>query len=100
MINTILVLYALHIYRTLIIDCADKHTSNKVALVVIMTDGESTDESIIESLKPLEWLPIQIIDRNFTGVAQYWQNVNLISTSVTASSGRLTCQWEASKHRK
>ena len=41
-----------------------------------MTDGESTDESIIESLKPLEWLPIQIIDRNFTEVAQYWQNVN------------------------
>lgn len=54
-------------------------SSQKVALLVIMTDGESSDGSIIETLKALEGLPVQVIVRISTEekeVVDYWQNIN------------------------
>eukprot|EP00596_Hydrurales_sp_CCMP1899_P003597 CAMPEP_0119035502 /NCGR_PEP_ID=MMETSP1177-20130426/2566_1 /TAXON_ID=2985 /ORGANISM="Ochromonas sp, Strain CCMP1899" /LENGTH=804 /DNA_ID=CAMNT_0006993873 /DNA_START=237 /DNA_END=2651 /DNA_ORIENTATION=- len=51
----------------------------KVALLIIMTDGESTDGDIIDYLKLLVGLPVQIIVRICTDekdVADYWQQVN------------------------
>ena len=53
--------------------------SQKVALLVIMTDGESSDGSIIETLKALEGFPVQVIVRISTEekeVVDYWQNIN------------------------
>jgi hypothetical protein len=54
-------------------------SSGKIALLIIMTDGESTDGSIIDVLKPLEGLPLQIIIRICTDesdVTEYWQHIN------------------------
>ena len=53
--------------------------NDKIALLIIMTDGESTDGDIIEILKPLENLPLQVIVRVCTReqeVIEYWQNIN------------------------
>ena len=57
----------------------DLRKSQKIALLVIMTDGESSDGSIIETLKALEGLPVQVIVRISTEekeVVDYWQNIN------------------------
>ena len=54
-------------------------SSNKIALLVIMTDGESSDGSIVDILKPLEGIPLQIIIRISTEekeITDYWQDVN------------------------
>ena len=53
--------------------------SDKVILLIIMTDGESTDGDIIDILKPLEGIPIQIIIRVCTAereISEYWHNIN------------------------
>lgn len=52
---------------------------NKIALLIIMTDGESSDGSIVDVLKPLEGLPLQIIIHISTDdrtVTDYWHQVN------------------------
>jgi DNA-binding transcriptional MerR regulator len=52
---------------------------NKIALLIIMTDGESSDGSIVDVLKPLEGLPLQIIIHISTddrAVTEYWHQVN------------------------
>jgi hypothetical protein len=53
--------------------------SNKIASLIIMTDGESTDGCIIDALKPLEGLPVQIIIRMCTDeieISEYWHHIN------------------------
>lgn len=48
---------------------------NKVALLIIITDGESTDGNVVELLKPYEDLPLKIIIRmctNESDVSDYW----------------------------
>ena len=50
-----------------------------IALLTIITDGASTDGHIIEALKPLEGMPIQIMIRLYTEeeeVLEYWQDVS------------------------
>ena len=53
--------------------------SGKIALLIIMTDCESTDGSIVDVLKPLEGMPVQIIVRMCTEervVTEYWHGIN------------------------
>ena len=48
---------------------------NKVALLIIITDGESSDGNVVEMLKPYEDLPLKIIIRMCTNerdVSDYW----------------------------
>jgi hypothetical protein len=52
---------------------------NKIASLIIMTDGESTDGCIIDALKPLVGLPVQIIIRMCTDeieITEYWHHIN------------------------
>ena len=58
---------------------AELTASNKIALLIIITDGESTDGNVSDMLKPLEGLPLQIIIRMCTDemeVSEYWHNIN------------------------
>jgi hypothetical protein len=53
--------------------------SGKKALLVILTDGASSDGDVVAALKPLEGMPVQIIIRVSTDdnvVIEYWNNVN------------------------
>lgn len=53
--------------------------TNKIAVLIIMTDCESTDGNIIDVLKRLEGLPLQIIIRicsDESHITEYWQNIN------------------------
>ena len=53
--------------------------NKQIAIFIIMTDGVSTDGNVIETLKPLEGLPIRIIIRICTSdraVAEYWHDIN------------------------
>ena len=53
--------------------------SGKIALLVIMTDCESTDGSIVDVLKPLEGMPLKIVVRlstNDVATSDYWHAVN------------------------
>ena len=53
----------------------DLRSTNKIALLIIMTDCESTDGNIVDVLKPLEGMPLQIIIRMCTderAVTEYW----------------------------
>lgn len=57
---------------------SDLKASGKIALLIIITDGESTDGNISDVLKPLEGLPLQIVVRLCTHekeVTEYWQNI-------------------------
>ena len=52
--------------------------SGKIALLVIMSDGESTDGNIADVLRPLEGLPLQVIVRICTSekeVGDFWQAI-------------------------
>ena len=54
-------------------------TADKIALLLIMTDCESSDGNIIDVLKMLEGFPLQIIIRicsHEREINEYWQNVN------------------------
>ena len=54
-------------------------SNNRIVVLIIMTDGESTDGSVADTLKPLEGLPVQIIIRICTDesdVSEYWHDVN------------------------
>lgn len=54
-------------------------STNKIALLIIMTDCESTDGNIVDVLKPLEGMPLQIVIRMCTDerpVTEYWHNIN------------------------
>jgi hypothetical protein len=53
--------------------------SNKKALLIIMTDCESSDGDIVDVLKPLEGLPLQIIIRicsHEKEIIEHWQHIN------------------------
>ena len=57
----------------------DLRSTNKIALLIIMTDCESTDGNIVDVLKPLEGMPLQIVIRMCTderAVTEYWHNIN------------------------
>ena len=68
---------------------------NKVALMIIITDGESTDGSLVELLKPYESLPLKIIVRMVTNerdLNDYWHTVNAqldMDIKVRAVMGRV-----------
>ena len=57
----------------------DLRANNKIALLIIMTDGKSSDGCAVEAMRPLEGMPIKMIirvcssDRN---IIEYWDNVN------------------------
>jgi von Willebrand factor type A domain len=54
--------------------------NDQYALVIILTDGESTDGDVIAALKQLEGLSVQIVIRVATDdnvVIEYWNKVNV-----------------------
>jgi hypothetical protein len=58
---------------------SELRATNKIAVLIIMTDCESTDGNIIDVLRLLEGLPLQIIIRMCTdenNIIEYWQNIN------------------------
>ena len=58
---------------------AELVASGKIALLLIITDGESTDGNVVEILKPLEGLPLKLIIRMCTDereVSEYWHSIN------------------------
>ena len=58
---------------------AELHATNKIAVLIIMTDCESTDGNLIDVLRRLEGLPLQIIIRicsDESHITEYWQNIN------------------------
>ena len=65
--------------------------TNKQALLIILTDGESTDGNIIDALKPYEGLPVHIIVRLCTDeqtVVAYWRNlVAHVDVNITILTG-------------
>jgi hypothetical protein len=53
--------------------------SKTVAMVIIFTDGESTDGNVVDVLKPLERLPVEIVVRLSTDakdLSEYWHNIS------------------------
>ena len=53
--------------------------NGKIAVVIIMTDGESTDGNVTDMLKPMVGLPVQIIIRMCTDeqeVSDYWRSID------------------------
>ena len=53
--------------------------SGKIALLIIATDGESTDGNVADMLKPLEGLPLQLIIRMCTDekeISEYWHGIS------------------------
>ena len=53
--------------------------NGKVALLIICSDGESTDGDIIDILKPMENMPLEVIVRVCTReheVIDYWHTIN------------------------
>jgi hypothetical protein len=58
---------------------SELRATNKIALLIIMTDCDSSDGDIIDVLKPLEGLPLQIIIRMCSDereITEYWQHIN------------------------
>ena len=56
----------------------DLRDSGKIALLIICSDGESTDGNIVDVLRPLEGMPLQIIVRlcaHGKEVDDYWKNI-------------------------
>ena len=54
-------------------------STGKIVILIIMTDGESTDGDVAEMLKPMEGLPLQIIVRICTDesdVSEYWDDIS------------------------
>ena len=54
----------------------DLYAAGKIAVVVIVTDGQSSDGSLAEAMKPLEGLPVALIVRLCTtnrDIINYWQ---------------------------
>lgn len=48
-------------------------------VVIIASDGESSDGNIVQALKPLEHLPVQVVIRLCTdqdNVVNYWNNID------------------------
>lgn len=57
----------------------DLRAYNKKALLIIMTDCESSDGDIVDVLKPLEGLSLQIIIRIYSHekeIIEHWQHIN------------------------
>ena len=56
----------------------DLRNSGKIALLIIFSDGESTDGKIVDVLRPLEGMPLQIIVRlcaHGKDENDYWQDI-------------------------
>ena len=54
-------------------------SAGQKAAVIILTDGEATDGSVTECLKPLEKLPVLMVVRLVTdapAVVKYWDNID------------------------
>ena len=57
----------------------DLRANNKIALIIILTDGESSDGDVVAALKHLEGMPVQItirVSSDESSVIEYWNNVN------------------------
>jgi len=53
--------------------------SGQLAVLLIITDGESTDGNVVEQLSPLEGLPLKVVVRLCTDepeVSEYWHTIN------------------------
>ena len=53
--------------------------AGKIVVVVIATDGRSSDGDIVEQLKPMEDLPVQIVIRLCTdddSIVNYWNGID------------------------
>ena len=51
---------------------------NKIAVIVLLTDGESTDGNVAEAMRQLEGLPVSVIISIYATepeVTEYWHNV-------------------------
>ena len=68
--------------------------TNKKALLIIVTDGEPADGNIIDALKPLQELPVDVIVRLCTeekSVVSYWRNLRrAVDVDITVLSGMLS----------
>lgn len=73
-----------------------------IALLIIMSDGESTDERMTEVLRPLEGLPLQIVIRISTmskEINDYWQAINsaldidMLVLNAFESEAELVREW-------
>jgi hypothetical protein len=54
-------------------------SNNQRAVVVIATDGESSDGSMAEAMAPLKHLPVQVVVRLCTDddkICDYWNNID------------------------
>lgn len=57
----------------------DLRANNKIAVLIIMTDGKASDGCTIDAMKPLEGMPVQMIIRVCStdrDIIEYWDNVN------------------------
>ena len=57
----------------------DLRAEDKIALIIILTDGESSDGDVVAALKHLEGMPVQItirVSSDESSVIEYWNNVN------------------------
>ena len=53
--------------------------NNQTACVVIITDGEASDGSMIEAMRPFKTLPVHVVVRVCTdeeNVVEYWNNID------------------------
>ena len=68
--------------------------TNKKALLIIVTDGEPVDGNMVDALKPLQELPVQIIVRLCTeekAVVAYWRHIRqAVDVEITVLSGILS----------
>jgi hypothetical protein len=53
--------------------------ANQTAVLVIATDGESSDGDVTVAMRPLQHLPVHVVIRLCTGeerIMDYWNNID------------------------
>ena len=75
--------------------------SGQLAVLLIITDGESTDGNVVEMLTPLEGLPLKVVVRLCTDepeVSEYWHTINAaldldikVQCFHPSSNGEVSC---------
>lgn len=74
---------------------AELLSTGSIVLLVILTDGISTDGNIVDALRALEGLPVQIIVRvssDESDTIEYWHDVNANIDIDTVVLDELECE--------